>query len=185
MAFNEAKLRELAVHIAWKSKQDPNLGKTKLLKLLAYCDFRAYQKLGHSITGATYLKLPFGPAPKEGRGLLNLLRATGRIDIRDEELFDYSQDRIVATGPANVDVFDADELGVVEQVVEAFHGHNNTQMRDASHRDFAGWALAREEMDEIPYSTVYLSPPEPPESADSKHVQDLVRQAAAAREQSD
>jgi hypothetical protein len=180
MAFSEAKLRELAVHIACKSDEDPHLGKTKLLKLMAYADFRAYQRLGRSITGATYLKLPYGPAPREARGLFNLLRAARRLDLRGEQQFDYTQDRIVAIDEANTDVFDADELAIVDEVVTAFREHNNSEMRDASHRDFFGWELAGD-MQEIPYQTVYLSPPEPPEAVDAEHVAELVRQAERAR----
>lgn len=160
MAYDEAKLRELAMILAWKCRDDPYLGRIKLTKLLAYADFRAYQHLGNSITGATYLKLPQGPAPQEGNGLFNLLRAMGRVEIREEQVIDFTQDRIIARDEGKLDVLTVAEHAIVDEVVAAFKGFNNREMRDASHRDFTGWELAPNQRDEIPYATVFLSPPD-------------------------
>lgn len=57
-------LKELIVYIANKLALHPKFGATKLNKILFYSDFIAYAKLGKSITGEKYQKLPLGPAPK-------------------------------------------------------------------------------------------------------------------------
>src|SRR5437868_14530692 len=71
--FHEDKLAELILYIAERSEHDKEFGKTKLLKLIAYSDFGAYQRLGRPITGAHYRKLPHGPAPREAPETLEIL----------------------------------------------------------------------------------------------------------------
>jgi hypothetical protein len=181
MPFNEGKLKELVVYIANKSKDDPAFGKTKLLKLLAYADFAAYKSLGQPITGATYIKLEHGPSSQEAPPALNLLRALGRIQIVNEDVFEHEQSRIVAFGPADESVFTADELAIADQVIETFQSLNNTKMADVSHRDFVGWQIA-EEREQIPYETVFLAPPEPITEAERSHVHHLVVESEKARE---
>ena len=61
----DARLRELILLICKGSEGDPRFGAVKLNKLLFYCDFSAYAKLGKSITGQEYLALPEGPALKK------------------------------------------------------------------------------------------------------------------------
>lgn len=178
--FNEHKLKELVVYIANKSKDDPAFGKTKLLKLLAYADFAAYRRLGHSITGATYIKLEHGPSSREAPGALNMLRALKRIEIVEEDVFGYSQTRIVALDKPDAKALDSHERAVIDDVIETFSRFNNSQMADVSHRDFVGWKLA-DEFDEIPYSTVFLVPPEMLPDPDPAHIADLLRQSAEAR----
>jgi Protein of unknown function (DUF4065) len=180
VAYSEAKLKELVVYIASKSADDPNFGKTKLLKLLAYSDFRAYQRRGESISGATYIKLEHGPAPREGKHVLKRLRATERIDIVDEDVFGYTQNRVVAKDDPDTDVFDAAELEIVDEVLTFFWKYNNSEMRDLSHRDFVAWGIVNEK-DEIPYETVYLTPRSEPTAEELTRIHDLVRQADAAR----
>ena len=63
--FDSRKFRDLALYLAHRSKDDPNFGMVKLQLMMYYCDFIAYHRTGKSITGATYVKRPFGPAPKE------------------------------------------------------------------------------------------------------------------------
>ena len=49
----ELRLGELALYIAHNSQNDPNFGKTKLVKLLAFTDFVSYERRQRPITGAT------------------------------------------------------------------------------------------------------------------------------------
>ena len=61
---DDAKMKELILYLAAKSEKDPRFSSTKLNKLLFYCDFAAFRQLGKPITGHSYQKLQFGPAPK-------------------------------------------------------------------------------------------------------------------------
>ncbi len=157
MDFDEGRLKELILHIARKSEDDPNFGKTKLIKLLAWSDFLAYGRLGASLTGADYIKLDFGPAPAQFPAALNLLRAMGRLRQVEQESFSYTQDRVLAVDGPNLGGFTPDQLGVVDEVVDRFKAWSNSELSVESHREFVGWRLA-EEGQPIPYETVFLSP---------------------------
>ena len=156
MPYQESKLSELVLYIVQKSEGDRRLGKTKLLKLLAYSDFEAYRRLGASITGATYRKLPYGPAPRQAPEVLEILCAQNKLTERRVDVFHLKQWRYEALQGADLSVFSADQLELVDEVVARFRAHTNKQMADASHRDFVGWELV-DELDEIPYRTALLS----------------------------
>jgi hypothetical protein len=169
MTFDEGRLKELILYIARRSENDPNFGKTKLIKLLAWSDFLAYGRLGESLTGATYQKREFGPAPKQFPGALNLLRAMGRVRQVEEQTYSYTQDRVLAVDEADMGGFTADQIAVVDEVVRHFEGWNNSDLSEESHREFVGWTMV-DEGDEIPFHTVFLSPA-PPTEADRQHAQ--------------
>ena len=63
--FSRSRFRELILYCALKSETHRFFGATKLNKCLFYADFLAYRALGTSITGAEYLALEHGPAPRQ------------------------------------------------------------------------------------------------------------------------
>jgi hypothetical protein len=178
MDYQEHKLKELVIYIAKKSEDDPNFGKTKLLKLLAYSDFRAFQRYGRPITGATYIKLEHGPAPRGGGSVLDLLRLGNRIQVIDEDAYGYTQNRVVAIDEPDPAAFNEAELAIVDEVIERFSHLNNTDIRNLSHRDFVGWDMV-DERDPIPYESVFLAPPEPVRPEELPRIHALVQRAEA------
>jgi antitoxin SocA-like protein len=71
---DDRKIKELILYLASKSEQDPRFSATKLNKLLFYCDFASYRRWGRAITGHSYQKLQFGPAPKAMLPLLEQMK---------------------------------------------------------------------------------------------------------------
>src|SRR2546430_17730589 len=63
--FDKEKFKELILYFAQQCADDHSFGATKLNKLLFLTDFTAYARRGAPVTGATYFKLPHGPAPKQ------------------------------------------------------------------------------------------------------------------------
>jgi hypothetical protein len=157
MAFDESRLKELIVYIAKKSGDDPSFGKTKLIKLLAWSDFLAYARLGRSLTGADYIKLDYGPAPKQFPPALNLLRALGRVREVGEDAFTYTQDRVIAVDEPDLSNYTPEEIALVDEVVHHFREWSNTALSEESHREFVGWRLAGDR-EPIRFASVFLSP---------------------------
>ena len=60
----DRRLAELILYIAEKCEHDPGFGAVKLNKILAFADFSSYFETGKPITGAEYMRLPQGPAPR-------------------------------------------------------------------------------------------------------------------------
>ena len=61
---NEDKLKQLILYVSQKYAGDSEFGSTKLNKILYFSDFLFYANTGKPITGVTYQRLPYGPAPR-------------------------------------------------------------------------------------------------------------------------
>ncbi len=153
--FDESKFKELVLYIASESKDHGTFGATKLNKILFYSDFLAFGELGDSITGATYQKLQYGPAPREIKNAQFELVSKGeaRIDTLGSE--PYAQKRTVALREPEMDAFTPGEVEIVDMVIDALANANAKQTSDFSHRAI-GWQIV-DDYDDIPYHTVFLS----------------------------
>jgi Antitoxin SocA-like, Panacea domain len=151
---NDRKLRELVLYISLRSEGDEYFGITKLNKLLFYSDFLAYRRLGHSITGQIYRALPFGPVPNKMERFLARLVKAKDILMRNEDFYDKPQKRPIAFSRPELNIFSAEELALVDSVLERFRQSSATQISAASHQ-FLGWDLA-EQGEVVPYSVALL-----------------------------
>ena len=59
--FDSERFENLVSYICW---QIPYVTKTKLNRLLWYCDFVSFRQIQRSITGLQYVHVPYGPVPK-------------------------------------------------------------------------------------------------------------------------
>ncbi len=155
-SFDNAQFKELIVLISELCATDPTYGSVKLNKILYFADFMAYRELGKPISGATYHKLPEGPAPRQLLAARRELVSEGRITIEHRPYFQGVQKRPVVTGSgSDRALFSDDELSIVTSVVEYFRGKSARDVSDISHRE-PGWILAEDRAD-IPYETAWLS----------------------------
>lgn len=153
----DEKMRELILYLAAKSEADPRFSSTKLNKLLFYCDFGAYRQLGRSITGHSYRKLQFGPAPKAMLPILERMKGDQDCVEVEKDRFGHSQRRIVALRFPDISLFTPEELQLADRIVAELWESNATEVSDLSH-DFIGWkAAALNEI--IPYETVFVGDP--------------------------
>jgi hypothetical protein len=156
MDYDESKLCELILYIVRKSDGDRKLGTTKLLKLLAYSDFEAYRRLGQPITGASYRKLPHGPAPRQAPEVIEILEERGELSESTSRVFNFAQRHYKALRAPDQSKFTKDEIQIVDGMIERFRSLGNKAIADRSHNDFIGWQMA-DDLDEIPYRTALLS----------------------------
>ncbi len=173
--YNQDKLRELILHVAWRSQDDPTFGAVKLNKILYYADFYAYRQLGASITGADYQKLPEGPAPRQLLPARTSLVEDGSVRLEYVPRFNYVQQRVVPLREPDLARFSAEELRIVDEVITGLQGKSAREVSEMSHQEL-GWQAA-EYYQTIPYRTAWLS-------ADplSEEELSLARQIAAEHE---
>jgi hypothetical protein len=172
--FNPQKFKELIVYLAQRSGGDPGFAATKLNKLLYFCDFEAYRRLGRSITGARYQKLEWGPAAVEFLPLQDDLFREERARIEQRTRGGHVQRVTVPLGPADTSVFLPEEIDVIEWVIDKLRPFDASGSSEYSHRESTGWN-AVEERDVIPYSSAIFSMrPIPPE--DVARAQELAAQ---------
>src|SRR5947208_2232571 len=154
---DDQKMRELILYLAAKSEADPRFSSTKLNKLLFYCDFAAYRDLGRSITGHSYRKLPFGPAPKAMLPILDRMKRDLDCIEVERDHFGHTQRRVQAQRPPQLSLFSAEELRLADQILADLWESSAAEVSDLSH-DFIGWkAAALNEV--IPYETVFVGDP--------------------------
>lgn len=151
-SFNARKFKELVVHLAERSADDPEFGSTKLNKLLYFCDFEAYRQLGHSITGARYQKLEWGPAAKEFLPLQDEMLRDGMIGIEQQPRHLLTRRVTVPLIEPNLDVFGPEELALIDRMIAELRPLTGRAASDYSHEQSAGWQLAAEG-EEISYAT--------------------------------
>lgn len=165
IAYNEEKFAELVLYIAAKCERHERFGGTKLNKILFYADFWAYLARGKPITGAVYQKLQYGPAPKRLIPVQEGLVAAGAAAKKEEVRFGarYVEKRLVALRRPRLSLFEAEEIAIVDEVIDKLRRQSAAEVSDGSH-ELLGWQLA-ELNEEIPYFTAYLPRKQPALSA--------------------
>jgi len=155
--LNREKFRELILYVARKCARDDGFGKTKLNKVLWWADFQAFARLGASITGAKYMRLPWGPVPTALLPVLDELVREGLVDIATRSTAgSRRQERVTARRAANESQFSPAELEIVNTVVNALWGKRAVGVSSLSHEKSIGWRLATDR-EVIPYETVFVS----------------------------
>lgn len=160
--FNGQKFKELILYLAESSGKDPGFAATKLNKLLYFIDFEAYRRLGRSITGARYQKLPWGPAAVEFLPMQDELfrDELARIELRERG--GYQQRVTIPLSSSDRSVFLSEEIAIIEDVVEELRQYDATGSSEYSHEHSAGWQVV-EEGGLIPYRTALISTKSIPE----------------------
>ena len=62
-SFNIEKFKQVLQYVILKTESIDNVGKTVLYKILYFIDFNYYELFEEKLTGETYLKYTYGPAP--------------------------------------------------------------------------------------------------------------------------
>ena len=111
MRVNLRKLMQLIVFFAYEDTIKP-LGKTKLFKLLYFTDITHIRTVGEPITGAEYLKYPYGPVPMQGNYVLK--------ELRKYRLIRQEGRRITALQMPNMTIFTEQEIRTLHTVLEEY-----------------------------------------------------------------
>ena len=149
---NSIKIIEVIKYIANFCK----LNKTKLNKILFYCDFTHFKEYGVSITELQYIHLPYGPCPEAYEAILSILDEANIIQ-RDYEVLGVSQEnedliveeKIKALSAVNMEVFSETELKVLQKVVSKLGPMTARELSEISHREAGYKETSNKEV--IPY----------------------------------
>ncbi|MDP3697037.1 MAG: Panacea domain-containing protein [Candidatus Taylorbacteria bacterium] len=151
--INEKKYRNAILFFA-KKIQNGTLGKLKMMKLLYYLDFDFFEKYGRSVTGDEYLRFDNGPVPRMAEKILKEMKDRG-IKITSHKVAEgyNDQQRIEATEDFDLNVFDKEELVMLEEVADKWEKFTGTEMKTASHGE-APW-ISTKPNDVIDYNLAY------------------------------
>jgi hypothetical protein len=158
--FDRAKFKALVLYVIWRAGQLRDFGATKLNKVLWYSDARAFEAYGKSITGETYVRQKFGPVPRHILPVLDELQKEGSVEAFTERHFDYEVTRYNAHQPADISLFNADELGLIDWWIKhVAEDHTAASISEKSH-DYA-WKIAKMG-EELPFHAFLASRIRPP-----------------------
>ena len=143
------------LYIAVKGEADPDFGKPRLYKTLFYAECNHYITTGRTITGRDYIKGPYGPMPHRGDEILTALEAQRLLAIQQHSRAGYPQQKPIALRDADLDVFTAQEIAIVDQVIEEQHGMTATGISNRSHDEILAWKVAGDG-ERIPFETSWV-----------------------------
>ncbi len=173
--FQRERFEALVLFIAQRRKDDARFGRTKLAKALFYSDFEAFRDQDKSLTGATYIRMPFGPFPQELKETEEALEERGAAYL-DYVKDVYEEKRLVpADEPAELhELFEPWELELVGIWTDRIATATAREISRLSHHH-PGWLLARETGERIPYETALL-PQERPTGQQAERAKDVARE---------
>lgn len=143
MKLDRTKLKALVLYVIWRAGRREGFGATKLNKVLWFAEARHYVMYGKAITGETFIRRQFGPVPEHIDETCQELESTNLISRISEKYHGNELKRFVATAPASVDMFSADELSVIDWWIKSIdEEHSAASISEMSH-DYA-WKIASE-----------------------------------------
>ncbi|MBT1687658.1 type II toxin-antitoxin system antitoxin SocA domain-containing protein [Dawidia soli] len=136
--FRKPSMTRIAMIIAFFSEHVDKLWKTKLNKLLFYCDFLHYKRSGYSISGIAYRAIPLGPVPAEYEKLYIKLSDDKFASIELVEFNDGNYgEAISASDKFDSSHFTEAELATLRDVARKFARSNTRQIIEISHGEKA------------------------------------------------
>ncbi len=172
----EDRLKELILYIADQCSDDPRFGATKLNKILYFSDFISFRHRGVPITGVEYMRINFGPAPKRLVPVRDAMIQDGQLAVDTPLFHGWQQRRLVPQRPANLDLFSAEDISIVDRVIRILWESTGKEVSELSHG--LAWQ-APEDGQSIPYEATFLSD-EPLDEDTIAWAQELIRENAWA-----
>lgn len=153
---NEEKLKQLILYVSQKYAGDSGFGSTKLNKILYFSDFIFYASTGKPITGVTYQRLPYGPAPRRMKPVSMEMINNSQLAMQEV----HGEFRYVTKKPVNLvspeldKHFSAEEIATVDEVIDYFRKSTASAISQFSH-DWGGWKYAHDG-ETIPYESAFI-----------------------------
>lgn len=141
--------RRFAAMVTYLAAKPGELLQVKLMKLLNYADMLFYREQGVSISGLSYVHLPYGPVPEHYGSLFDALQADGIAHIEVSFSGDYEKHRVVADRELSGVLGEA-ELRMLDRVWERFADYGSARISEYSHRERGYRETAQGQV--IPYS---------------------------------
>lgn len=155
--FNKEKFKQVLHYIISKVGTLDNVGKTVLYKMLYFSDFDYYELNEQSLTGEKYYKLINGPAPSGFGNVVNELEVEEKIKKVDTKYGPYTQIKFISLCKPDLNLLSANELQLIEKVINKLSSMTATQVSSYSHEDMP-WKATKDK-EEIDYELVFYRSP--------------------------
>ncbi|MBI4063960.1 MAG: DUF4065 domain-containing protein [Elusimicrobia bacterium] len=154
---NLTKFKEVLLYILDRVGSKPNIGETVIYKLLYFIDFNFYEQYEEQLIGATYIKNHYGPTPIEFKKIIDKMIQKNEVEKVKSRHFAFPQTKYLPRRKPDLSGIQANELEVIEDVLNKLSGMNATQISEYSHNDVP-WLTAVEGR-KIEYESVFYRTP--------------------------
>jgi len=137
LKFDKDKLRNLLLYILARCGGKPNVGETVIYKLLYFIDFDSFELRSEPVTGMNYVRLQYGPVPqaKQYVAVIDGMVERKELDIISQVYGGMAQKKYVALVDPDMSVFKAEELRLMDGVVDRLSDLNASQIKNYAHHD--------------------------------------------------
>ncbi len=155
---NVQKFKEVLLYILNKVGAKENIGETVIYKLLYFIDFDFYERYEEQLIGATYIKNKYGPTPVEFVKIVEQMTAHEELMKVKSEYFNFPQTKYLPRRKPDLAKFKANEIEVIDDVLNRLSEMNANQISAYSHSDVP-W-MSTKDGETIDYESVfYRTPP--------------------------
>lgn len=157
--FNKEKFKQVLLYILDKCGAKANVGETVLYKLLYFADFNYYELFEEYLTGASYRKISYGPAPCDFKDVVAEMIEDNQLKKVTTEYYGMPQKKYLPLVKADIDHWNwsAREKDVIDKVIANLSYMDATTIRDYSHNDIPWEVTKNKEM--INYDAVFYRKP--------------------------
>lgn len=114
-----------------------HLQKVVLMKILFYSDMYNTKLYGFPITGLPYMHMQYGPVPYNYELLLEWLYNDKLAFVKTKYKDQYTYHEIVPTSGVDIQVFNHEEIKVIEKIYSAFKDFGSKEIAEYSHKEKA------------------------------------------------
>lgn len=152
------KFRNVLLYILERCGAKPNVGETVLYKLLYFADFNFFEMYEEQLTGATYRKINYGPAPQEFTDIVEEMVTKGEVKKDTNNYYGKPQKRYLPLVKADLTQLKASEKEILDRVIDQLSNFNAKEISYYSHEDVP-WKVTPDK-EVINYDLVfYRTPP--------------------------
>jgi transcriptional regulator with XRE-family HTH domain len=152
------KFKEVLLYILSKVGAKSNVGETVIYKLLYFIDFNFYEKYEEQLIGATYIKNHHGPTPVEFQAIVKEMVSAKELECVRSQYFNFPQKKYLPHREANLSLLTAEELLLIDDVLNTLSSMTATSISEYSHGDVP-W-ITTPNGEKIDYESVfYRTPP--------------------------
>lgn len=153
--FNKEKFKQVLLYILDRCGAKANVGETVIYKLLYFVDFNFYELFEEYLTGESYRKISYGPAPCHFKKVVEEMIEEGQIKKITTEYHGMPQKKYLPLVDADINEWkwSAREKDIIDKVIEELSGKDAATIKDYSHRDIP--CEVTKEKGIINYETVF------------------------------
>ena len=152
-SFDIEKFKQVLQYVILKTSSIDSVGKTVLYKILYFIDFNYYELFEEKLTGETYLKHLYGPAPRDFDDAMNELKDERLIEEKKWTEGKYSRIKYLSIVEPDTSKIAKKELDFIDENIDKYSRFNATQISEHSHKDIP--YIAAEDFEELDYELVF------------------------------